>query len=169
MRPRRDRRRHRSVRPLVALLLALGVAMAAGPGLTASALAAAPRASLTQLENQLMCVACHESLAVAQAPESFSERQYIRDLIAQGESAAQIKRNMVAQYGPAVLAVPPARGFNLVVYVLPPVLVAIAIVALALTVPRWRRRAREARAPAAPPPRNADDDRRLNEDLGRYA
>ena len=93
-----------------------------------------------------MCVACHESLAVAQSPEAFSERQYIRDLIAQGETAAEIKRNMVAQYGTAVLAVPPAQGFNLVVYVLPPVLVGVGILVLALTIPRWRRRARGAGA-----------------------
>ena len=166
---RRPPRVHGPLRGLIALLVTLSVTMAAGVGFSASALAAAPRASLTQLESQLMCVACHESLAVAQSPESFSERQYIRDLIAQGETAAQIKRNMVAQYGQAVLAVPPAQGFNLVVYVLPPVLVAIAIIALALTVPKWRRRAREARPLTAATPLDAEDDRRLNEDLGRYA
>jgi cytochrome c-type biogenesis protein CcmH len=115
-----------------------------------------------------MCVACHESLAVAQSPEAFSERQYIRDLIAQGETADQIKRNMVAQYGQAVLAVPPAQGFNLVVYVLPPVLVALGIVGLAVTVPKWRRRGRQATPPATAAPLNADDVRRLNDDLSRY-
>jgi cytochrome c-type biogenesis protein CcmH len=153
----------------VALLLVIGMTIAGSLSLSGSALAAAPRASLTQLESQLMCVACHESLAVAQSPESFSERQYIRDLIAQGETAAEIKRNMVAQYGPAVLAVPPAQGFNLVVYVLPPVLIALGIIGLLIAVPRWRRRSRQA-SPAAPAaPLNAEDARRLNEDLGRYA
>jgi cytochrome c-type biogenesis protein CcmH len=153
----------------LALLLVISVTLAGTLSLTASALGAASRASLTQLESELMCVACHESLAVAQSPESFSERQYIRDLIAQGETAAEIKRNMVAQYGPAVLAVPPAQGFNLVIYVLPPVLVALGILGLAITVPKWRRRARQTTPAATAAPLSADDTRRLNEDLGRYA
>jgi cytochrome c-type biogenesis protein CcmH len=159
-------RRRRS--PL-ALSLVIGMTIAGTLSLSGSALAAAPKPSLTQLESQLMCVACHESLAVAQSPESFSERQYIRDLIAQGETAAEIKRNMVAQYGSAVLAVPPAQGFNLVVYVLPPVLIALGIIGLVIAVPRWRRRARQASPAAAAAPLNAEDARRLNEDLGRYA
>ncbi len=162
-----DRRRIRH-----ALLVAMAIAVAiAGPlGLSSSpARAAASKVSFTQLENELMCVACHESLAVAQSPEAFSERQYIRDLIAQGESAGEIKRNMVEQYGQAVLAVPPAHGFNLVVYVLPPVLVGIGILGLVLTVPKWRRRARQTGPDTAAAPLDPDDVRRLNEDLGRYA
>lgn len=151
----------------LALLLVIAIAVVLGTG--GSALAAASRASFNQLENQLMCVACHESLAVANSPEAFSERQYIRDLIAQGDTAAEIKRDMVAQYGQAVLAVPPAQGFNLVVYVLPAVLVGLAIVILAFTVPRWRRRARQATPPSPAAQLNADDRRRLDEDLGRYA
>jgi cytochrome c-type biogenesis protein CcmH len=158
-----------SSRVVIALLLAFGIAVPGGFGVSASALAAAPRASLTQLEDQLMCVACHESLAVAQAPESFSERQYVRDLIAQGETAEQIKRNMVAQYGPSVLAVPPAHGFNLLVYVLPPVLVALGIVTIALTIPKWRRRARQVTPIPSAAPLSPDDARRLKDDLGRYA
>ncbi len=158
--------------PLTLLLAAVVVVAAVGPlgfgGGTTRAVAAS-KPSLTQLENELMCVACHESLAVAQSPESFSERQYIRDLIAQGESAAEIKRNMVEQYGQAVLAVPPASGFNLVVYVLPPVLIGIAVLILVLTVPKWRRRARQVAPTTAPAPLNPEDAQRLNEDLGRYA
>jgi cytochrome c-type biogenesis protein CcmH len=160
----------RRLRPAGRIATALALALAvAVTGLSGTALAATPRASLTELESQLMCVACHESLAVAQSPESFSERQYIRDLIAQGETAAQIKRNMVEQYGTAVLAVPPASGFNLVVYVLPPVLVALGIVLLAFTVPKWRRRARQTAPPSGAAPLTPEDAQRLNEDLGRYA
>jgi cytochrome c-type biogenesis protein CcmH len=153
---------------LVAVLLALGLAVSGDLGFASSA-AAAARPSLTQLYGEFMCVACHESLAVAQSPESFSERQYIRDLIAEGETAAQIKSNMVASYGPAVLAVPPAQGFNLLVYVLPPVLVALALVMLVVTIPKWRRRARQATPMPSAAPLNADDDRRLNDELGRFA
>jgi cytochrome c-type biogenesis protein CcmH len=159
----------RGRRSPLALLLVIAIAAAGVLGMGGSARATPSRASFNQLEDQLMCVACHESLAVANSPEAFSERQYIRDLIAQGETAAEIKRNMVAQYGQAVLAVPPAQGFDLVVYVVPAVLVGLAALVLAIAVPRWRRKTRQA-TPAAPAaPLNPDDRRRLDEDLGRYA
>jgi cytochrome c-type biogenesis protein CcmH/NrfF len=69
-----------------------------------------------------------------------------------------------------VLGKPPADGFNLTVYVLPPAIVALGIVILALTLPRWRRRARGARAGPAPAAASLDpiDERRLEEELSRY-
>jgi cytochrome c-type biogenesis protein CcmH len=108
------------------------------------ALAGAPRpqASLTDIENDVMCTLCHESLAVAQSPQADAERNYIRGLIARGETKQQILNDMVAQYGPNVLGKPPASGFNLTVYVLPPAILAIGIAIIALTLPRWRRRTR---------------------------
>ncbi len=145
----------------------LGVLAGAPPG----AAAAPPRASLTQIENDVMCVACHESLAVAQSPEAFSERAYIRQLIRQGLTKQQIEKQLVAQYGPAVLGKPPAHGFNLLIYVLPPLLLAIGIVTLAITIPKWRRRSRYAAAAPLPPGPvlDPDDARRLDEDLARRA
>jgi cytochrome c-type biogenesis protein CcmH len=115
-----------------------------------AALASAPQpqASLTDIENDVMCTVCHESLAVAQSPQADSERNYIRGLIAKGETKQQILRDMVAQYGPEVLGRPPASGFNLSVYVLPPAILVIGIAILAITLPRWRRRTRAAAARA---------------------
>ena len=74
----------------------------------------------------------------------------------------------MAQYGASVLGKPPADGFNLVVYVVPPALVAIALITLAVALPKWRRRAREAAPLAAGPALSPDDSRRLDEDLARY-
>ena len=119
----------------------------------------------------MMCVACHEPLAVAQSQEAFSERSFIRLLIAQGLTKSQIEKQMVANYGAAVLARPPASGFNLLIYVLPPVLLAIGIVTLLVTIPRWRRRSRAAGATEPDPglPLDPTDARRLQEDLSRQA
>jgi cytochrome c-type biogenesis protein CcmH len=134
---------------------------------------AATRTSFTQVEGDVMCVVCHEPLAVAQSPEAFQERDYIRGLILQGKTRRQIENDLVQQYGPAVLAKPPAHGFNLVVWVVPPVAIVIAIVTLAFTLPRWRRRTRQATAadaarhdPAGLALTDADT-RRLDEDLAR--
>jgi cytochrome c-type biogenesis protein CcmH/NrfF len=152
------------------IMVALGLLLSGGA--LPSADAAASRPSFIQIENDLMCVACHESLAVAQSPEAASERQYVRDLIAQGETKAQIEKAMVASYTAAVLAVPPAHGFNLLVYVIPPALLALGVATVMLTLPRWRRRTRAAAAaqPATPAPAlDATDARRLDEELGRFA
>ena len=153
-------------RSAVAGLIALAATLPLLAPATASA--AKARASLTDIMNDVMCVACHESLAVAQSPEAYSEVGYIRALIAQGETKRQIERQLVAQYGESVLGKPPAAGFNLVVYVLPPLLVAIALITLVVTLPKWRRRAREAAPLAAGAALSPDDTRRLDEELARY-
>jgi cytochrome c-type biogenesis protein CcmH len=157
-------------RRLLAIALVIAAATAALIP-TATAAQATPRASLTEIENDVMCVACHESLAVAQSPEAYSERQFIRDLIGQGLTKKQIENQLVAQYGPAVLGRPPASGFNLLVYIIPPLVLALGIALLVFTIPKWRRRARNAAAsqPEQAPALDPDDARRLDEDLARQA
>ena len=91
-----------------------------------------------------MCTACREPLAVAQSPEADQERDYIRTLIAQGLTTKQIEQNLVAQYGVGVLGRPPAHGFNLSIYLLPPAILIVGIAIIAVTLPRWRRRTRAA-------------------------
>jgi cytochrome c-type biogenesis protein CcmH len=163
---------------LLIALIAAPVALAATTAATtatttatATATAApAPRASLTDIESDVMCTSCREPLEVAQSPQADSERAYIRGLIAQGETKPQILNNLVAQYGPAVLGKPPARGFNLTVYVIPVVILAAGAAILAFTLPRWRRRTRAAaRAPAASV-RALDpaDAQRLDQELSQF-
>lgn len=136
-----------------------------------SAAAAASRASLTDIESQVMCVVCKTPLAVSQSPEANRERVFISNLIAQGETKPQILTAMVSEYGPAVLSLPPAHGFDVTLYILPPAVLIIGAAILLYTLPRWRRRTRAADAgtpdtpTAAPAPQEA---RRLEEDLARY-
>lgn len=148
-------------------MLALTSALAT---LMPAAAAATPRASLTDIENDVMCVVCKTPLAVSQAPEADRERAFINELIAKGETKPQIERALVTEYGPAVLGLPPAHGFNLTVYVLPPALVLLGVAALAFTLPRWRRRTRASAAASnsgGPPPKPSDA-RRLEDELARY-
>ena len=152
---------------LAAPALAIAIALAVGSPAVATAIA--PRASLTDIEQDVICVSCHEPLALAQSPQAESERNFIRVLIAQGQTKAQIEQALVAQYGPAVLGRPPAHGFNLTVYVLPPALLIAGVILLAVTLPKWRRRAREAAPLPAGPTLDPADARRLDEDLGRFA
>jgi cytochrome c-type biogenesis protein CcmH len=152
-----------------ASLLALAVLVAAA--LPSSAAAVKPRASLTDIENDVMCVVCQTPLAVSQAPEADRERAFINALIAKGYTKKQIENAMVAQYGPSVLALPPAHGFNLTVYILPPAIVLLGIGGLAFALPRWRRHTRAAAAARAATPAellDPADARRLEEDLATH-
>ena len=117
-----------------------------------------------------MCTSCREPLEVAQSPQADSERAYIRGLIAQGETKSQILNNLVAQYGTAVLGKPPAHGFNLTVYIIPPAILVLGAAMLAFTLPRWRRRTRAAaRAPAAPGETlDPADAERLDQELSQF-
>jgi len=160
-------------RPLpfpTAALATVAAVIAAALLAPALAGAATPRASLTDIENDVICVSCHEPLALAQSPQAESERAFIRMLIAQGQTKAQIEQALVAQYGLAVLGRPPAHGFNLTVYILPPALVIAGLALLAFTLPKWRRRARAAAATPLPagPRLDAADARRLDDDLRRH-
>ena len=148
-------------------------ALAAAAALTPATATAnpTPKASLTDIENDVMCVSCREPLAVAQSPQAYAERNYIRNLIAQGQTKAQIEQALVGQYGPAVLGKPPAHGFNLTVYILPPAIVLLGIGTLILVLPRWRRRSKAnaaARGPATEPSIASADARRLDDELRRY-
>jgi cytochrome c-type biogenesis protein CcmH/NrfF len=129
-----------------------------------------PRASLTDIENDVMCTICREPLAVAQSLEADQERAYIRGLIAQGLTKQQILNNLVVQYGVNVLGRPPAHGFNLSIYVLPPAILAAGIAILAVTLPRWRRRTRAAagRLDEAIPPLDPTESERLDQELSRF-
>jgi cytochrome c-type biogenesis protein CcmH len=164
-----SRTRHR-----LAHAAALAVAAAILAITPASAGALVPRASLTDIEQDVMCPSCHEPLALAQSPQADAERAYISMRIAQGETKQQIERDLVAQYGPSVLGKPPAHGFNLTVYILPPALLVAGALLLIFVLPRWRRRTREGAAARAGSPLpasahlDAADARRLQEDLARF-
>jgi cytochrome c-type biogenesis protein CcmH len=157
-------------RPITAAIVVFALALFSSL-VVPDAAAAHSRASLLDIENDVMCVVCNEPLAVSQSPQADQERSFIEGLIAKGETKPQIERALVVEYGTGVLGRPPAHGFNLTVYVLPPALLAIGIAILALTLPRWRRRARAARgrAAVAGPSLDPSDNRRLDEDLSRYA
>jgi len=150
---------------LIALLGVLVLALAAAT----PAIAAQPRASFNDLEDEVMCDVCGIPLNIAESPRAEQQRQELKQMIAQGLTKKQIKDRLVAQYGPSILATPQDHGFSLAAYLVPIAAVLAALVALAIAIPRWRRR----RPPAgseddAAPAMTAADARRLDEDLARF-
>lgn len=149
-----------------AAALALLVALAAA----SPAAAAAPRASLYEIESEVMCPVCGTLLQLAESPQALREKAFVRRLIYQGKTRQQIKDALVAEYGEAVLALPKGKGFNLSAYLVPAVAFAIALVALALGILRWRRAGGPPDGGGASPPRgpSPEDEARLEADLARY-
>jgi cytochrome c-type biogenesis protein CcmH len=73
--------------------------------------------------------------------------------VAKGDSDDLIIQSFVQEYGPAVQAEPPNRGFNRVAWFLPGVTLAAGLALVLFVISRWRRRpAMAAAGPDAPPP-----------------
>jgi cytochrome c-type biogenesis protein CcmH len=137
--------------------------------LAAPALAAAPRTSLSEIEGEVMCPICGTLLQLAESPQAQRERAFVKRQIAAGKDEAEVKDALVAQYGRDVLALPSSSGFDLSAYLVPAIAFAVAAIALAFGVARWRRSgSRSGATPGAaqgPPPEDAE---RLAADLARY-
>src|SRR5688500_8600597 len=123
---------------LAAILLAFTVVHAIDD--SSVALAQEPRASLTDIEDEAMCPVCGVPLELAiEAPQAQQQRDFIRRLINRGLTKEEIKGELVAEYGEEVLAVPGDEGFDLAAWVVPGAAFAIAALAIAIGLRRWRR------------------------------
>lgn len=138
--------------------------------LLAPAAGAAPRASLHEIEAEVMCPVCGTLLQLAESPQALREKAFVRRLIAEGKTKQQIKDALVAEYGEEVLALPKGKGFNLSAYLVPAIAFVVALIALALGVMRWRRAGGPPDDGARPRPQgpSPEDDARLDADLARY-
>ena len=116
-----------------ALLALLGGAVLAG-----SALAAPPSAA--DLEAELVCPVCETTLDQSNAPVAERMKTFIRVRIAAGDTEQEIKDALVEQFGPEVLAEPPAGGFGLLAWLLPLGALVGGAIAVALLVRTWSRR-----------------------------
>ena len=100
----------------------------------------------TALNKALMCPVCPgESIDQSQNPLAVQMRAIVRDKLENGESEEEIKAFFVERYGPSVLMQPPSEGFGLAAWIAPPLFVALAVVALLLTL-KWMRMSAEASA-----------------------
>jgi cytochrome c-type biogenesis protein CcmH/NrfF len=157
------------VRGRVPALLLVAVSLGAGQLAGAAGSAAATRPTLPTIERQVMCVSCKIPLNVAQSQQADRERALIQGLIDEGRSESEIKRALVAQYGPAVLGLPATHGFDLAAYLVPLAVVVALLALVALLLPRWRRRGSGDGAPSTPSPSlDPSDSARLDADLARF-
>jgi cytochrome c-type biogenesis protein CcmH len=155
------------VRGRLAVLAAIALVLVAFGG--AGAHAATSQTSLNEIESEVMCPVCGTLLELAESPQAQREKVFVERLVDEGKSKQQIKDALVAEYGEAVLALPQGSGFDLSAYLVPIIAFAIAAIALAFGVLKWRQASRteEAEHPVVDGP--SDEEReRLDADLARY-
>jgi cytochrome c-type biogenesis protein CcmH len=129
-----------------------------------AATCAHPRTSLFYLEGQIMCPTCHTTLDQSDAPAAQRIKVHIQQRIDQCWTAGQIKSELAAMFGTGILAAPPRKGFDLLVWWLPLGGVILGAGLLAFGVWRWSR----TRGPdEAPPALDEESERRLDELLAR--
>jgi cytochrome c-type biogenesis protein CcmH len=134
--------------------------------LLAGAAAAAPP-NAADLEAELVCPVCETTLDQSNAPIAEQMKAFIRVRIAAGDSEQEIKDALVSQFGPNVLAKPPAGGFGLLAWLLPLTAVVAGAVVVGFLIRSWSRR-------RGPPPADADEhldpqlERLVDEELARF-
>ena len=86
----------------------------------APAQAPEPQTTLPDVEDEVMCPVCGTTLELAsESPQAIREREFIRDLIAEGQTKDEIKDALVAEFGDEVLALPDDEGFDLAAWLVP--------------------------------------------------
>jgi cytochrome c-type biogenesis protein CcmH len=144
------------------------LALVTGFGLAAPAQGAEPRASLPDIEDEVMCPICGTLLELSEAPQADRQRAFIRERIARGQSKERIKDGLVAEYGQEVLALPEDSGFDLSAYLVPIFAFVAAVAALVVAVIRWRSGGGPAPPGASQRPPTGEDAERLEADLARF-
>lgn len=123
-----------AVTGLLTIILLLGIVTARGFAQDNQTIEATPTAKVTaipvtddevnEIASQLYCPICQNvPLDVCPSQACADWRELVREYLNEGKSAEEIKAYFSAQYGWNVLAVPPARGWNWLIYVLPPLVV----------------------------------------------
>ncbi len=149
------------------LLVAAGVLALAGP-----AAASEQHPTLAELENEIMCPVCDTTLAQSDSPLAQRMKQHIRAWIAAGNTKSEIKDKLVADFGPAILAAPPKKGFDLLAWVLPLVGILAGAALVGYLAWRWSRRRERQTVPVVGSrngrPLEPELERRVDEELARF-
>jgi cytochrome c-type biogenesis protein CcmH len=146
------------MRTVLSFLLALAVAPALVHAQTAPSDAAGRERLAKQIETELIAPCCWSQQVSQHESQAATEiRADIRQRLSTGQTHEKILDAYVAEYGGRILAVPPAKGFNYLLFTLPPLLFLATGVLVVLFVRRASRQEQvEATAMA---PAGTDPDR----------
>ena len=92
------------------------------------------------LNKTIMCPICPgESIDQSQATIALQMRDIVRDKLEEGWTDDQIRDFFVDRYGPSVLMEPPTEGIGILAWIVPPVIVGVAVAAFLLAINRMRK------------------------------
>ncbi|HKA35045.1 MAG TPA: cytochrome c-type biogenesis protein CcmH [Candidatus Binatia bacterium] len=114
-----------------------------------------------EIAAELRCPVC-QNLSVADSPSELAQqmRASIEEQLRQGKTPDEVKQFFVSKYGDWVLLAPPAKGFNLLLWLLPMIGALCGVIFVGFAIRRWaRKRATQPADPAALQP-PAGEDRR---------
>jgi cytochrome c-type biogenesis protein CcmH len=121
------------------------------------------------IAKQLYCPVCENiPLDVCPTQACAEWRELIRLKISEGWSAERIKDYFALQYGERVLAAPPARGLNWLVYIIPPLAILAGAFVLYRAFKSWKTSTSfptEVTSPVGSPPTEDEYASRLEEEL----
>jgi len=121
--------------------------------------------SQAELEGEVMCPVCGTTLDQSDSPAAQQIKRVIANRIAAGDSKSEIKDRLVAEYGEAILAAPPRKGFGLLAWWLPVAGILVAAALVGIGAWRWARAREPAAAGASLDPAL---ERRLDDELRRF-
>jgi cytochrome c-type biogenesis protein CcmH len=98
--------------------------------------------TIYEISNELMCPVCQgQTVAESNSQLAISMKEVIKIKRAEGKSKEEILEYFVDQYGDTILAKPPLKGFGLILWITPPLILVISILFWILRIRRNRKNA----------------------------
>ena len=112
--------------------------------------------TLETIGNEVQCTCgCNAPLNGCphlECAEKAAMQGFIKKEIAEGKDETTILQDLSLKYGLQVLSTPPARGFNLTIWILPSLALLVGLSIVVVVVRRWKSKPGLAPAPSSAPP-----------------
>ena len=97
-------------------------------------------ARTVEVASQLRCPVC-QGLSIQDSPSELSQqmRAVVKDQLRAGKTPDEVKAYFVSKYGEWILLEPKAKGFNILVYAMPVLLVVVGLGVIFTAVRKWTR------------------------------
>ena len=84
-----------------------------------------------------MCPVCQgQTVAESNSQLALSMKEVVRIKVSEGKSKEEILDYFILQYGDTILAKPPIKGFNLLLWIFPPAILVLSILLWVIRVKR---------------------------------
>lgn len=155
---------------LIVFLIVCAIFVAASPALAQEPVPTPSDDEVNAIAKNMYCPICENiPLDVCGTQACAQWRAEIKDKLIQGWTEEEIHDHFVLKYGDRVLAEPPRRGINWLIYIVPPVAIVIGVVFLVRGYQTWRKPIEETvdETPQKPEKKQDDYISRLEEEISK--